>query len=122
MGGRGAQKRWDTIQMHPSPQTVSAPSRRWETAARRAPTGSQHQGAGSRVGVPAVLRAWAERRKAVLTPAPTQATYPTWAHFMFPRAYHRKQAVTLSEDVTLVRRALSSLRPAPDSRPWRWEF
>jgi PKD domain len=59
---------------------------------------------------------------AIVAPAPTQATWPTWAHFIFPRAFHSKRTVTLSENVTLVRTALNTLRPVPENRPWRWDF
>jgi hypothetical protein len=58
----------------------------------------------------------------VVAPAPTQATWPTWSHFLFPGTYHRTRSVTLAENVPLVRKALNSLRPAPENRSWRWEF
>jgi len=64
----------------------------------------------------------ANGRLAVVAPAPTQATWPTWAHFLFPGTYHRSRPVVLAENVASVRRALNTLRPVPENRPWRWDF
>jgi len=56
-------------------------------------------------------------RAVIYKAAPTAATYATWAHFAFPRAFRAGQGILLKEDDALMRTVL----PQADlTRSWRW--
>jgi len=58
-------------------------------------------------------------RAVIYKAAPTAATYATWAHFAFPRAFRAGQRILLKEDDALMRTVL----PQADlSRSWRWRL
>ena len=58
-------------------------------------------------------------RAVIYKKAPTAATYATWAHFAFPRAFHTGERILLKEDDVLMRTVL----PRADlSRSWRWHL
>jgi len=58
-------------------------------------------------------------RAVIYKAAPTAATYATWAHFTFPRAFRAGQGILLKEDDALMRKVL----PQADlRRSWRWRL
>ncbi len=58
-------------------------------------------------------------RAVIYKGVPTAATYATWAHFAFPRAFRAGQRILLKEDDALMRTVL----PQADlSRSWRWHL
>jgi hypothetical protein len=57
---------------------------------------------------------------AVIGPAPTVASYATWAHFAFPHAFKAGAPIHFRENDAQIRRVLPPM--ADLHRPWRWRF